>query len=350
MPGAPSKVANTVRSGDKNQMTRRIVAVAYPGIVLLDLVGPCEVFAIANRIAMLANPDVPKLYEVEVISAGAELRVEASSGLTLLASRSLADMSDEIDTLLVPGAIEPNVAAQDDRLLQWLRDRTPGVRRVGSVCTGAFVLAAAGLLEGRSATTHWHDCRQLTRDYPGIRVEPDRIYVKDGKVYTSAGVTAGMDLALAMVEEDLGREVALRAAKALVMFVRRPGGQSQFSTLLQSQDAERQPLRELVEWIAEHLEEDLSVEVLALRVHMSVRNFSRAFRRELGKTPARYVEAVRVEAARRKLEEGNARVDSVAKECGLASGNSMLRSFLRVLGVPPSEYRERFRRTVTELH
>jgi transcriptional regulator GlxA family with amidase domain len=228
-------------------------------------------------------------------------------------------------------------------VLKWLQSAAARSRRVGSVCTGAFILAAAGLLEGRTATTHWEECKELAAQYPGVRIAPDRIYVRDGNIYTSAGVTAGMDLALALVEEDLGQNVSLKVAQELVMFVRRPGGQSQFSTLLEAQAANRQPIRDLAMWMGEHPAGDLSVETMAARVHMSTRNFSRTFRRELGKTPARFVEALRVEAARRMLEETDARMDHIARECGLGSGNSMLRSFLRVLGLPPSQYRERVR-------
>jgi transcriptional regulator GlxA family with amidase domain len=320
------------------------VLLAYPQLILLDMVGPCEVFSMANHISHRLRPGSPGVYAIEIVSVSRELRFQSSSGLALLADRHLAECLGEIDTLLVPGGIDLSAVTKDETLLIWLRKTAPCVRRIGSICTGAFVLAAAGLLDGRCATTHWQDCPHLAREYPGIRVDPDRIYVRDGNVYTSAGVTAGMDLALALVEEDLGRDMALKVAQTLVMFVRRPGGQSQFSTLLESQAAERQPLRDLVVWAAEHPADDLSVEALAARVNMSVRNFSRIFRRELGKTPARYIEMLRVEAARRMLEETDARLDSIAKKCGLGGGNSMLRSFLRLLDVAPSAYRDRFRR------
>ena len=218
----------------------------------------------------------------------------------------------------------------------------PRVRRIGSVCTGAFVLAAAGLLDGRRATTHWQLCPRLARDHPAVAVEDDPIFVRDGNVYTSAGVTAGMDLALALVEEDHGHDAAMRIARHLVMFVRRPGGQSQFSAALDLQAAERRPIRDLQAWIAGHPSGDLSVEALAARAHMSPRNFARVFRDEVGQTPARFVERVRVEAARRLLEESGAGLERVARECGFGGADSMRRSFLRVLRVAPSEYRGRF--------
>lgn len=323
---------------------RRVALLAYPQLVLLDLVGPCEVFSIANRLARRVRPADGDPYVLETLSLYPELHLRAASGISLVADRCWTDCDPSIDTLLIPGGLEMSHVARNVALLRWLLEISPHVRRIGSICSGALVLAAAGVLEGRHATTHWQDCEQLAREYPGISVEPDRIYVKDGNVYTSAGVTAGLDLALALVEEDLGRELAFEVAQTLVMFVRRPGGLTQFSTLLQSQAAERQPLRDLLVWAAEHLDEDLSVERLAARVHMSVRNFSRTFRKELGRTPARFIQILRVEAAGRMLEQNGARIEHVAKECGLGSGDSMRRSFLRVWGVPPSEYRERFRR------
>ena len=323
---------------------RRIVLLAYPRLVLLDMVGPSEVFAMANWIARTTRTGVGEPYVIETVSGNGDLRFQASSGITLLADRSWRDCLGDIDTLLVPGGVDPERIVRDTALAEWLRSKASTVRRIGSICTGAFILAAAGLLDGRRATTHWQDCDRLACGYPDIRVESDRIYVKDGNVYTSAGVTAGMDMALALVEEDLGREFALEVARTLVMYVRRSGGLSQFSVLLQSQAAERQPLRDLMVWAAENPRENLSVNSLASRVNMSVRNFSRTFRREMGQTPARYVESLRVEAARRLIEDTDIRLDQVARECGLGSGNSMRRSFLRVSGIAPSDYRQRVRR------
>jgi transcriptional regulator GlxA family with amidase domain len=322
---------------------RRVAVLAYPQLVLLDLVGPCEVFSMANRIARRLRGCETDPYTLETLSIGSCLRLEASSGISLMADRSWRDCHGNIDTLLISGGIDLRQVTRDEALLQWVNEMAPRVRRIGSICTGAFVLAAAGVLNGRRATTHWQDCQQLAAEYPAVCVEPDRIYVKDDNVYTSAGVTAGLDLALAMVEEDLGREVAFTVAQTLVMFVRRPGGLNQFSALLKSQAAERQPFRDLLAWAAEHPEADLSVEALAARVHMSVRNFSRTFRRELNETPAHFIEMLRVETAARMLEQTGARMDRVARECGLGSGDSLRRSFLRVWGISPSEYRERFR-------
>jgi transcriptional regulator GlxA family with amidase domain len=215
---------------------------------------------------------------------------------------------------------------------------------VASVCSGAFLLAEAGVLAGRRATTHWESCDALARRHPDVEVDPDPIFVRDGNVLTSAGVTAGMDLALALVEDDHGPERALAVARQLVMYVRRPGGQSQFSAALRAQRAERRPLRELQAWVADHLDADLSVEALARRAAMSPRNFARAFAAEAGVTPARYVEEVRVEAARRLLEGTGRPVDGIAAACGFGSAETMRRAFLRTVHVPPSEYRKRFRK------
>jgi transcriptional regulator GlxA family with amidase domain len=240
-------VANTSNLGG-----RRVAVLAYPQLVLLDLVGPFEVFSMANRISRGIRPCDSAPYILEILSISSDLRLEASSGITLFANRSWRDCHGNIDTLLIPGGVDVGEVTRDAALLKWVHEMAPRVRRIGSICTGAFVLAAAGVLNGRRATTHWQDCSQLADEYPTVRVEPDRIYIKDENVYTSAGVTAGLDLALALVEEDLGRELAFTVAQTLVMFVRRPGGLNQFSALLKSQAAERQPLRDLLAWAAEH--------------------------------------------------------------------------------------------------
>ncbi len=320
---------------------RRVVVLAFPQVKLLDAAGPCEVFADANRALGRS------VYGIELVSTtpGA---VESSAGIPLVARRDYSSTRGPIDTLLVAGGPGVARAVGDARLLRWLGRSAARSRRVGSVCTGAFLLAAAGLLDGRRATTHWAFCEQLSREHPRVAVDPDPIFVRDGGVYTSAGVTAGVDLALALVEEDLGRDVALGVARNLVVFVRRPGGQSQFSAPLELQAAAREPLRDLQTWAVEHLAADLSVEALARRVHMSVRNFSRVFRREVGRPPARFVERLRVEGARRQLEESGAGLEQVARACGFGGADAMRRSFLRVLRVAPAAYRARFHRPAGE--
>jgi transcriptional regulator GlxA family with amidase domain len=282
------------------------------------------------------------VYRVELLAATAGPLV-TSSGLRLIADRGVAAVRGGIDTLLVAGGVGTPGAMRDVRLLAALRRLAPRVRRLGSVCTGTFVLAAAGLLDGRRVTTHWRACARLAHLFPSLTVDPDPIFVRDGNVYTSAGVTAGMDLALALVEEDEGRDVALEVARDMVLFLRRPGGQSQFSAQLATQAADREPLRDVQAWIADHLAADLSVEALATRAAMSPRNFARVFAHEVGLTPARFVEKIRVEAARRRLEESPHGVEHIAAECGFGSAESMRRAFLRTVRVTPSAYRSRFR-------
>jgi transcriptional regulator GlxA family with amidase domain len=233
-------------------------------------------------------------------------------------------------------------AARDERVVAWVREAVGRSDRVASVCTGAFILAAAGLLDGRRATTHWDSCQRLAERHPQITVETDPIYVRDGNILTSAGVTAGIDLALSLIEDDLGPEAALRTAQSLVMFVRRPGGQSQFSAQLRAAPARREPLRDVQAHIAEHPAADLSVPALAARAVMSERNFARAFRAETGMTPAVYVEHTRVERARRELETTDLPVEAVADRCGFGTVETMRRAFARRVGVNPAAYRERF--------
>lgn len=323
---------------------RRIVVVAFPQVNILDVTGPVEVFNAARLISQGGEaPGAGEGYAIEVISTKRESTIETSSGVCLQARSEYRRCRGPIDTLLVAGGPGVWEAAEDLGLRRWLQRMAPRVRRLGSVCTGAFVLAAAGLLEGRRAATHWEWCEQLARDYPAVDVDFDAIFVRDGAVSTSAGVTAGMDLALAYVEEDLGRGVALRVARKLVMFLQRPGGQSQFSSLLNLQAADREPLRAALQtWMVEHLGEDLSNERLAERVWMSPRNFARVFRREVGVTPARFVERLRLEAAQRRLEESEASIEQIARECGFGSADAMRRTFVRVIRVTPSDYRARF--------
>jgi len=322
--------------------TRHVVLVGYPDVQLLDVAGPLEVFAGAARLLGERGDRATPAYTTELVgprSGG----FATSSGLGLVAARTFGAVRGGVDTLLVAGGPGTATAMTDRALLGWLRRMAPRVRRLGSVCTGTFVLAEAGLLDDRRVTTHWNWCAALAERYPRLTVDPDPIFVRDGNVYTSAGVTAGMDLALALVEEDHGREVALTIARQLVLFLRRPGGQSQFSAQLATQAADRQPLRELQAWIVEHPDAELSVPTLARRVAMSPRNFARVFAHEVGMTPARFVETVRVEAARRRLEESSHGVDAVAAACGFGTAEAMRRTFLRRLRVPPSAYRSRFR-------
>jgi transcriptional regulator GlxA family with amidase domain len=315
--------------------------VAYPDAQIIDITGPLEVFGRAARWLSDERGWRTPAYTVEIVASKAGPFV-TSSRIRLIADRSIADVRGPIDTLMAAGGIGTTAALHDRLLIEWLRGSLRRTRRLCSVCTGAFLLAEAGLLDGLRATTHWRQCDLLARRYPAVQVETDPIFVRDGKIFTSAGVTAGIDLALALLEEDHGRDVALAVARELVMFLRRPGGQSQFSVQLRAQDADREPIRDLQRWIADHLDADLSVEALARRAAMSPRNFARVFLREVGITPGQFVENSRVEAARRRLEESSDGVDSIASECGFGTRESMRRAFIRTLHVPPSAYRSRF--------
>ncbi|MGH9274347.1 MAG: GlxA family transcriptional regulator [Acidimicrobiales bacterium] len=315
---------------------RHVVLAVFPGLQGLDLMGPLEVFADAND--ELGSP----AYRLTVAAVAAG-EVRSSSGVGITADVALADITMPIDTLLVVGGDGTYQAVGDAVLIDEVRRLAAGARRVTSVCSGAFVLAQAGLLDGRRATTHWRACELLARSFPLVTVEPDPIFVRDGNVYTSAGVTAGMDLALALVEDDHGRDIALSIARRLVLFLRRPGNQSQFSAQLNAQLAERDGLRDAQRHVVEHPEADCSVGALARVAAMSERNFTRCFTVEVGVTPARYVERIRVETARRLLEDSDEGVEAVAAACGFGTAETMRRTFLRLLHTNPTEYRRRFR-------
>lgn len=318
-------------------MARQVTVVAFPRFQALDVFGPVEVFTAADRIAGGGE------YAVELVASRAGA-IETSSGVKVLPDRATRTVRiDSLDTLIVAGGDGAAEALEDRSLVEWIAGAAPRARRVCSVCTGAFLLAEAGLLDGRRATTHWAACDLLAQRYGEVAVEPTPIFVRDGNLATSAGVTAGIDLALALVEEDLGPEVAREAARWLVLFLKRPGGQAQFSGALDGPAASRPSLRALQEWIPAHLGEDLSVAVLAERAAMSPRNFARAFRRELGTTPAAYVERLRVELARGRLESSDSPLAAVAAECGFGTAETFRRAFQRHVGASPSQYRERFR-------
>jgi transcriptional regulator GlxA family with amidase domain len=321
---------------------RNVVILVYPGVQSLDVTGPLEVFSGAQQLLESDPGDRrDRGYRVSIVSPDGS-PLATSSGLTIIPHADLVHAPARIDTLLVAGGAGAEQACADPALLEWVAARAARARRVASVCTGAFLLAAAGVLEGRRATTHWAAAAELARRHPLVSVDPTPIFVRDGPVWTSAGVSAGMDLALALVEEDLDREAALTIARHLVLFLRRPGNQSQFSATLAARAPERPGLREVQRFAVENLAGDLSVESLARRAHMSPRHFARSFRVEVGLTPARYVERLRLEAARRRLEESEEPVAAVAAACGFGTAETMRRVFLRALGVGPAEYRRRF--------
>jgi transcriptional regulator GlxA family with amidase domain len=312
---------------------RRIAFLAFPDVQLLDVTGPLQVFASANRLTAGAP------YETSVVSAAGGL-AESSSGLAIL-TQPLPRSGPPLDTLIVAGGPGVDAARQDRALLDWVVSRAGRARRVASVCSGAFLLASAGLLDGRRAATHWSRCADLAAEFPSVRVETDPIHVTDGAVWTSAGITAGIDMALAMVEADLGRAVATSVARHLVVFARRPGGQAQFSAGLDLAGSDP-GFDDLHAWMRGNLRGDLSVPALAARAGMSERSFLRRYRQATGVTPARAVERLRVEAARQALGAAGLPLKRIARDCGFGSEETMRRGFLRILAVPPHAYRERF--------
>ena len=314
----------------------RIAILAFPGVQLLDVVGPADVFSEAAR--QLGKPHA---YSVEVIGIEAGW-IKSSCGLRLAVDATVTTQRGRIDTLLIAGSPKIEDMAGDERLNRWLQRQSVRARRYGSVCTGAFVLGAAGLLDCKRVATHWNVAARLAADYPQASVEADAIYVQDGNLFTSAGVTAGMDLALAMVEQDHGRELALRVARELVMFLKRPGGQSQFSAHLAAQTSQRSSLRELQDHVLANLKDDLSVPALAALAGMSERSFARTFRSETGTTPAEFVEKARIDAARRLAEETDLPAKRLADAVGYANVDGFRRAFGRRLGVSLVEYRRRF--------
>jgi transcriptional regulator GlxA family with amidase domain len=318
-------------------VTRRVAIIALPRSQSLDVAGPFEVFAGANEAPGRRGP------EYEVMIAGVDRRpLRCGSGLLLVPHLAVAELPRTVDTLIIAGGEGARHATDFPEVVKAVKRMASRARRVASVCTGSFVLARAGLLDGRRATTHWAFCDALATAHPRVSVERDPIYVRDGQIWTSAGVTAGIDLALALVEEDLGREIALRLARYLVMFVRRAGGQSQFSPVLAAQAAQRTPIRALQSWIEEHPAERLDLPTMAGRAAMSVRHFARVFRAEVGTSPATYVEGIRLDTARRLLETTTLPVEQVARSAGFGTPESLRRALGRGVGLSPREYRARF--------
>jgi transcriptional regulator GlxA family with amidase domain len=333
MPNPPRFQPSSVRAN----AARVVEVLAYPSVQLLDVTGPLQVFVSANDHVAQAGGTPP--YVLRVVAKDGQ-GVTTSAGLGI-ATRPLPRSGSPPDTLIIAGGPGVDAASADAVLVDWVRQRAKKARRVASVCTGAFLLGASGVLDGRRAVTHWSYCAELARRFPAARVESDPIFVRDGSIWTSAGVTAGIDLALALVEEDLGRTVALAVARYLVVFLKRPGGQAQFSAALSMQSAEDE-FGALHEWTNKHLADDLSLTVLADRAGMSERSFSRHYAEATGVTPARAIERLRVEAARRLLSESRLPVKRISQRCGFGSEETMRRSFLRVLAATPNDYRARF--------
>jgi transcriptional regulator GlxA family with amidase domain len=322
--------------------TRRVVVVAPSLPQILDIVGPLQVFARARELLNAQHPGMAPAYRTQIVSSGSDRSILTNSGMRLTSDATLPQLRGGIDTLMVAGGDGIESMAANDPLVRFLVRRASTTRRVCSICTGAFALAKAGLLDGRRATTHWKYCSELARLFPTVDVDSHPIFIGDGHLYTSAGVTAGMDLALALVEEDFGGALALEVARELVLYLRRQGSQAQFSVPLAMQTGGRVSLRDLQMWMLENLNNRLSVDVLAKRVVMSPRHFARVFRTEMGMTPGAFVEGMRIEAARRRLEESKRSVEQIASDCGFGTADSMRRIFRRRLRVAPAAYRARF--------
>ncbi len=310
---------------------RRVVISGPPPVQILDVTGPLEVFSNISD------------YEVTLVESE-DGKLLSGNGIGLSGAVPRENISGQIDTLVIVGGPGAESGAYDESYVRWIADTAKQARRVASVCTGAFPLAAAGLLDGKQAVTHWKFCDRLAREYPKVLVNPDPIFLRDGSIYTSAGITAGIDLCLALPEEDHGHEAALSVARQLVMFLVRPGGQAQYSHVLSRQAATSEPLRELQVYMLENVRADLSVGALADRMHMSPRHFSRVCLRETKLSPGQFVERLRVEAAQQMIDSTSKGLKEVADACGFGSTDAMRRVFSRVLGVTAGDYTKRFKR------
>jgi transcriptional regulator GlxA family with amidase domain len=313
---------------------RKVVIVGPPPVQILDVTGPLEVFSNAPG------------YDIQLANPGLERTLKTNRGVVLADATPIADVKGPIDTLVIAGGPGAENGSYDPNFVAWIAKAGSQARRVASICTGAFLLAEAGLLNGKQAVTHWTFCDRLAREYPKVAVRPEPIFLRDGSIYTSAGITAGIDLSLTLVEEDHGHETALRIARFLVMFLVRPGGQAQYSHMLSHQAVTSQPLRELQVWMLQHLREPLTVESLAERIGMSARHFTRVCLRETGMNPGQFVDRMRVEAAQQIIDSSSRGLKEIADSCGFQSADAMRRTFLRVLGVTAAEYASRFKSTL----
>lgn len=318
---------------------RRVVFLCYDDMLSLDLSGPLEVFDVARRLVAERHPGMPAVYEIELVAWTPPI-VRTTSGLPMHVPSDARHLRGPLDTLILPGGIGSLRFGEQPELRAWLRATAAATRRIASVCSGSALLALAGLVDGHRITSHWAVCAQLARRCPRVEVDPEPIFTKSDKFYTSAGACAGMDLALALVAEDFGAEIARQVARWLVMYLKRPGNQPQYSLHLDQQSAETHRLGELRAWIVEHLASDLGVDRLARQVGMSRRNLCRAFRRHSGMAPSKFVEAVRIEAAQRWLAQSDHGLDEVARRSGFASADALRRTFRRRLGLTPRDYRD----------
>jgi transcriptional regulator GlxA family with amidase domain len=315
---------------------RKVVIIGPPPVQILDVTGPMEVFCNAPG------------YDVQIGNPGVENYLLTNRGLSLMGAIPIKEIQGPIDTLVIAGGTGAETGVYDEEFVSWIAETGARSRRIASICTGAFLLAAAGLLDGKEAVTHWRFCDQLAKEFPKVKVRPEPIFLRDGSVYTSAGITAGIDLSLALVEEDHGHKAALDVARFLVMFLVRPGGQAQFSHMLSRQAVTSQPLRELQVWMLENLRDDLSVDRLAEKIGMSPRHFTRICLKETQMNPGQFVDRMRVEAAQQLIDSSTMGLKEIADQCGFATADSMRRVFLRVLGVTAGEYTKRFKSTTVE--
>ncbi|MEN0055080.1 MAG: GlxA family transcriptional regulator [Mucilaginibacter sp.] len=328
---------------------RLIVIVAMPDALSLDITGTTDVFSFAKQmINQQGNDYLHHGYEVVVASATYDLNVTTNSGLVIFCKTSIFNITEKIDTLLIGGSSTAHIELPE--LVSWMKLNAPKIRRIGSICLGAFLLAQCGFLKNRRATTHWMFCKELSSLYEHIRVDPDPIFIKDDNIYTSAGATAGIDLALALVEEDHGRKISLKIAQMLVLYLRRPGNQSQYSNILSQQFASKKQIRDLQQWITDNLKKNLDVQNLAEKALMSPRNFARVFVAETGMTPAKYIQQLRIECSKRLLEETNFSLDQIAQECGFGSTDTMRNIFVRNMQTTPHDYRSLFGTALQTVH
>lgn len=329
--------------GPTRKNKKKIVLVAMPGAHLLDVAGPGDVFSLASKVAAAATGSDAAGYEIMLASATRSKRVVSASGITLTCAVNVVDIDFAVDTMLIGGMSFATASQLPAAFFEWLRNNQKRVRRMGSVCVGTFALAKAGLLDHKRATTHWEYCEQLQYDYPLAQVDSSPFYVQDGNIYTSGGLTSGMDLALALVEEDLGRDIALTVARKLVLHLKRPGSQNQFGQSLPPLELTSPLVRAIHPWLLQQLHQPLQVEDMATQANMSVRNFSRVFFKETGLTPAKFLEKMRLDTARKFLSDSDLNIEQIAEKCGLGGMVSMRRVFLRHLKVTPSSYRSTFR-------
>lgn len=332
----------------KPKSIRHIVIIVPPYSTLLNTAGPLEIFSKAIDKSEFILEKVDFEYKTHVVSIEKETTIVTSSGLPIITESCYTDITYPIDTLIISGLPNQDDYKFDPVFIQWLQDQYKGVRRMCSICSGAFLLAEAGILNGRKATAHWARCEKLQEEYPQIKVEISRIYVKDGKVYTSAGITSGMDLAIALIEEDFGQAFALYIARWMVLSLRRQGNQVQYSTFLDCQSIENAVIRKICQWIVLHLGEDLTVDTLAENVAMSPRNFARVFVRELKVTPAKYINRLRINYACQYLIDTEMSFDEIAMECGLKNAENLRRLFLSILETTPAQYRKSFQTSLCE--